>query len=361
MESNEIRIIYGKDAAAMTTKLIESIPLETMIGDKTTSIVIKPNLVVPAKPENGATTHMGIISALIEYLQDHGFGNITIAEGSWVGSNTEDAFRLNGYYRIRDKYGINLVDTKKDRFRKLSYDGLTMDVSETMLSAGFLINLPVLKGHCQTLMTCCLKNMKGCLSDRSKRDFHRWGLMQPIAALNMLVKPALHIIDSISGDLDFEEGGNPVETDRMMIGTDPVLLDAYGASLMGFSPEEIEYIPIAADYGRGSMDIENAKITELNKPEAGSIRPTGAVSRLASHTAPDMACSACYAALIHALKRLEDENGLGRLKGRTIAIGQGYRDKAPEIGVGACCRKAGTGVAGCPASADSILQMLRGL
>ena len=45
MESNEIRIIYGKDAAAMTTKLIESIPLEDMIGDRSTQVVIKPNLV----------------------------------------------------------------------------------------------------------------------------------------------------------------------------------------------------------------------------------------------------------------------------------------------------------------------------
>ena len=361
MESNEIRIIYGKDAAAMTTKLIESIPLEDMIGDRSTQVVIKPNLVVPAKPESGATTHMGIISALIEYLQDHGFGNITIAEGSWVGSNTEDAFRLNGYYKIRDKYGVKLVDTKKDRFRKLTYDGLTMEVSETMLNAGFFINLPVLKGHCQTLMTCCLKNMKGCLSDRSKRDFHRWGLMQPIAALNMLVKPSLHIIDSISGDLDFEEGGNPVETDRMMIGIDPVLLDAYGASLMGFSPEEVEYIPIAESYGRGSMDIESAKITELNKPEAGSIRPTGAVSRLASHTAPDMACSACYASLIHALKRLEENGGMRKLGNMKIACGQGWKGKTMEIGSGVCCSGAKHSVKGCPPSAADILAMLERL
>ena len=361
MESNEIRIIYGKDAAAMTTKLIESIPLEDMIGDRSTQVVIKPNLVVPAKPESGATTHMGIISALIEYLQDHGFGNITIAEGSWVGSNTEDAFRLNGYYKIRDKYGVKLVDTKKDRFRKLTYDGLTMEVSETMLNAGFFINLPVLKGHCQTLMTCCLKNMKGCLSDRSKRDFHRWGLMHPIAALNMLVKPSLHIIDSISGDLDFEEGGNPVETDRMLMGTDPVLLDTYGASLMGFSPEDIEYIPMAAEYGRGSMDIENAVITELNKPEAGNIRATGAVSRLAAHTDPDMACSACYASLIHALKRLDENGETGKLRGRKVACGQGWRGKKMEIGTGACCSGAEHSVKGCPPSAADILAMLEKL
>ena len=185
--------------------------------------------------------------------------------------------------------------------------------------------------------------------------------MQPIAALNMLVKPSLHIIDSISGDLDFEEGGNPVETDRMMIGTDPVLLDAYGASLMGFSPEEVEYIPIAESYGRGSMDIESAKITELNKPEAGSIRPTGAVSRLALHTAPDMACSACYASLIHALKRLEENGGMRKLGNMKIACGQGWKGKTMEIGSGVCCSGAKHSVKGCPPSAADILAMLERL
>ena len=358
MESNEIRIIYGKDAAAMTSKLIESIPLEDMIGDRSTQVVIKPNLVVPAKPESGATTHMGIISALIEYLQDHGFGNITIAEGSWVGSNTEDAFRLNGYYKIRDKYGVKLVDTKKDRFRKLTYDGLTMEVSETMLNAGFFINLPVLKGHCQTVMTHAMKNLKGCLSDKSKRDFHRMGLDRPIAALNAVLHTDLTISDSIFGDLDFEEGGNPVETDRMMAAENPFLLDCYSATLMGYRPEDIGYIKEAIDIGL--LDSFDMEIKELSKPVVLTSKPTGAVKRLSEHTAPADACSACYASLIRALKRLEEEGSLNTLKGK-IAIGQGYRGKEPDLGVGACCSKARLHAPGCPPSSDAIYEMIRKL
>ena len=354
-----ISVIYGKNIHDMTLRLLSSCDLQLPASGANASAVIKPNLVTPSGSDTGATTHTEIVEAIIIHLISLGFRNITVAEGSWVGASTESAFRALGYYDLRDRYGIHLVDTKKDEYRSLAPFGIPMEVSRTVLDADLLINVPVLKGHCQTLMTNAMKNLKGCLSDRSKREFHRLGLDLPIAALNSVIHPDLTIVDSICGDLDFEEGGNPVQTDRMLASADPVLLDAYSATLMGYRPEDIGYIRKAQE--NGLVEDFRWEVKELSKPVVSNARAGGEAKRLSVHTSPIDACSACYAALIHALKRLEDENGLGRLKGRTIAIGQGYRDKAPEIGVGACCRKAGTGVAGCPASADSILQMLRGL
>ena len=69
-------------------------------------------------------------------------------------------------------------------------------------------------------------------------------------------------------------------------------------------------------------------------------------------------CSACFASLIHALKRLDDENLLRSLD-KKIAIGQGYKGKSPELGVGSCCLAALHSVKGCPAKADDIINMLR--
>ncbi len=354
-----ISVIYGKNIHDMTLRLLSSCDLQLPASGANASAVIKPNLVTPSGSDTGATTHTEIVEAIIIHLISLGFRNITVAEGSWVGASTESAFRALGYYDLRDRYGIHLVDTKKDEYRSLAPFGIPMEVSRTVLDADLLINVPVLKGHCQTLMTNAMKNLKGCLSDRSKREFHRLGLDLPIAALNSVIHPDLTIVDSICGDLDFEEGGNPVQTDRMLASAYPVLLDAYSATLMGYRPEDIGYIRKAQEIGL--IEDFRWEVKELSKPVVSNARAGGEAKRLSVHTSPIDACSACYAALIHALKRLEDENGLGRLKGRTIAIGQGYSDKAPEIGVGACCRKAGTGVAGCPASADSILQMLRGL
>ena len=56
------------------------------------------------------------------------------------------------------------------------------------------------------------------------------------------------------GDLDFEEGGTPVQTNRMMLGFDAVQMDAYGRSLMGLAPEEVPYIELAEQYGAGKTE-----------------------------------------------------------------------------------------------------------
>ena len=342
----------------MTKALLEAENTSALIGDKNSKIVIKPNFVIAGRPEDGATTHTEITTAVIEYLQENGFEDITIAEGSWVGSRTEDAFRLLDYYGIARRYGVSLVDTKKDRFRKVESHGIAMEICETALNADFIINLPVLKGHCQTLMTHAMKNLKGFLSDRSKRDFHRFGLMRPIAAINDVIKPGLIISDSLCGDLDFEEGGNPVQMDRMMAATDAVLFDAYAASLLGFSVSDIGYLEVAAEWGIGDTDPTRADVIELNKPLSIPAKPRGQAQRLAKYTAADDACSACFASLIHALKRL-DEEGLLYSLDKKIAIGQGYKGKSPELGVGACCMGAEHGVKGCPPKAEDILKMLR--
>ena len=342
----------------MTRKLLEA-ESNLLPSDYSASIILKPNLVTPSDPADGAVTHTEIVEETVHFLSSKGYRNITIAEGSWVGAQTESCFRRLGYYDIAKRFGIKLLDTKKDKFCKVSPCGIDMEVSETALNTDFLINMPVLKGHCQTHMTHAMKNLKGLISDKSKRDFHRLGLDRPIAALNTVFKPGLIISDSICGDLDFEEGGNPVRTDRMMAASDAVLLDAYASTLMGFSPDDIGYIREARKLGL--LHEADWEIKELSKPTSTGVKPTGIAKRLAAYTDPIDACSACYAALIHALKRLDDDGVLHKLDKKKIAIGQGWREKSPELGCGACCSKAIKTVTGCPVRADNILTMLRSL
>ena len=170
--------IFGTNAHAMTRALMESAGAACKIPSGA-SVALKPNLVVAASPETGATTHAGVLSGAIEYLRDHGFRDISIIEGSWVGDDTGRAFRAAGYEAVGKKYGVPLFDLKRDKTRRVDTPLRPMDICCRALDADYLINLPVLKGHCQTAMTCALKNCKGCLPDREKRRFHSEGLMRP--------------------------------------------------------------------------------------------------------------------------------------------------------------------------------------
>jgi uncharacterized protein (DUF362 family) len=359
MERNELLVIYGDDPAAMTRALLEEIHPEREIptGGR---VVLKPNLVVAKKSDSGATTHTEIVRATIEYLRGHGVNDLLLAEGSWVGDDTKRAFRVSGFERLAQEMDIPMLDLKDDEYETVTSDGIAMQISKTVLAADYLISFPVLKGHCQTNMTCALKNMKGCLSDRSKRMFHTLGLHRPIAALNAVRCADLVLADSLCGDLDFEEGGNPVRTDRMIAAKDSVLLDSYGTRLLGFELDDVPYIRLAEQLGVGSTDLSQAKINELNRAKSAA-QPvsTRRIRALEGYVDSRDACSACYGNLIHALSRLEEQ---GLLDGLYTAVYNGQAFRGQElcgIGIGECCNGAPTCVHGCPPSAQDIVHALR--
>jgi len=358
MDIKEILITYGNNIEAMALNLAEEADLASLIGDRKKRIGLKPNLVVARPASNGATTHVEIASGLVSYLKKNGFKNIVILEGAWVGGSTTEAFKVCGYKKLADETGVTLIDTKNDKTRLCDCKGLKMEICESALSLDFMINIPVMKGHCQTKITCALKNNKGLIPDSEKRRFHTIGLTKPIAHLNTVIRNDFIIVDGICGDLDFEEGGNPIYSGRMFAAIDPVLCDAYIASLMGFSSGDIPYITLAEKLGIGSADLDSLIIRELNSCTEESVNSTPSlkVKKLAEFVSENNACSACYASLIYALSRLKNVE-LALLK-RKICVGQDFSGKQGYIGTGECCRDFKFFCPGCPPSGETILKFL---
>ena len=353
---SDITVIYGTDVVEMTYRLLRDADVESQIGSGM-RVVIKPNLVVARPASEGATTHPEIVEGIVLFLKDCGVTSPTVAEGAWLGEATDRAFERCGYKNLAKKYGLKLFDTKKDDVARINACGLTLGVCKTVADADFLINVPVLKGHCQTALTCCLKNMKGCIPDAEKRRYHNIGLHKPIAALNTILKPNLHVIDGICGDPTFEEGGNPVVSNRILLGTDPVLLDSYAATLLGLEPTNIGYLRYAAEYGIGTLLDETTTICEQrtkNRQQASPAGQSDLVRRLAGHIDEQNACSACFAALVCALH----QTGTRHLKDK-IKIGQGFRGQTCSgFGVGNCTAGCKHSVPGCPPTATEIVRHL---
>lgn len=380
MNKNELILIYGTDYTAMTKELLEHAGLDGQIREKCCGplsvckeeradqesqakkrirIGIKPNLVAPVPAEDGATTHPEVVEGLIRYLKEHGYENLVIMESSWVGDRTEDAFDLCGYYDLADRYQVELLDMKKTKAVELDCRGMKLTVCEPALQVDFLINVPVLKGHCQTRMTCALKNMKGLLPDSQKRAFHRMGLHKPIGHLSAGIHQDFVLVDSICGDLSFEDGGNPVQQDRLIAAADPVLCDAWCCHLLHIPVEEVPYIGYAADCGCGDMDIAHARITELNKPFRDmDLSSAGKALRLSELAEDVESCSACYGSLMPALNRLQEEGLLENLQGK-VCIGQGYRDRTGDLGVGNCTRHFARHLPGCPPTEQEMYDFLK--
>ena len=359
MNKKDLYVIYGSKPLQMIKEILNNINLADQL-DPGMSIALKPNLVLARPSHEGATTSPLIVEGIIQYLLEHNLKSISIMEGSWVGDRTSRAFQVCGYEEISRKYNVPLIDLQKDSFKEIPVGGISLKVCNKALEADYLINIPVLKAHCQTLFTCALKNLKGCIPDSEKRRYHSLGLHKPIAYLSLALKVDLNIVDALNGDLTFEEGGNPVQMDRIIIGQDPVLVDNYCSSLIGYTKEDIPYLKLAEELGVGEGELNRASIREygLEEKYRSTFTPSRLVARLTKRVEASEACSACYGGLVHALKRL-DENGLLNKINKKIVIGQGYKGKDVEgIGIGNCTSQCINHLRGCPPSAVQIIKFL---
>ena len=346
----------------MTKRLLTQSGLAELLPERTEHdpcIAIKPNLVTPSPASFGATTHPEIVAGIIEFLQEHGYMNIVIAEGSWVGDKTQEAFEYCGYNSLAGEYSVSLVDMQKEKGCTVDCAGEQLSICRCVRDWDFLINVPVLKGHCQTHITCALKNLKGLIPNTEKRRFHSMGLHRPIAHLNAGIRQDFIVVDHICGDLSFEEGGDPVTRNCIMAAADPVLTDAYVCSLLSYETEEVPYIGMAEELGIGSSDLSGLRLMTC-EGEPYEDLPARSILDVSYAVDEVDSCSACYGVLIPALEKLKEEGLLDRLPD-SIAIGQGHRGMSGLLGIGNCTSGFDVCIKGCPPKEEDIYTQLKSI
>jgi uncharacterized protein (DUF362 family) len=135
------------------------------------------------------------------------------------------------------------------------------------------ISIPILKHHATTILTGALKNMMGLTTRKTNVTFHLGSgkrndpeyLAQCIADLNLVRKPDLVVADAI----EFITGNGPSgpgplkKLDIVIAGTDPVAIDAFGASCLDMAPADILTVTRAYDHGLGEMDLSKLSVLEI--------------------------------------------------------------------------------------------------
>ena len=363
----EVVIVYGSQVEKMVRRLMEETgALDHLRPDD--SVMIKPNLVASRENWVGVDTDPRVIEALVKSLRDRGVHRITVGDGSGMGNSATKAFEYCGYRDLSVRYGLRLVDLEKGEFIKkpVSIDGpfKTLEIARTVVECDYLINVPVLKAHNETLVTCSLKNLKGTMPRSMKTGFHSVNLHKAIAQLNSVLVPHLTLVDGLQGDLHSEIGHDPVVMDRIILGTNPVEVDSVAADMLGYAPRNIRHIAYSADAGLGSCDLKEITTRSLNRP-SGKKRfspPIHYSKRFPCDINAEGACCTCMGNLLFALERLKEQDLLSERL--SFLIGQNPRipsidKKRVTIAVGQCASKqdeADLRIDECPPTAGSIYQ-----
>jgi len=213
-------------------------------------ILIKPNLLLAAKPQKAVTTHPLFLEAMIEILS--GFtdaSRITIADSPGAGipytrENLEKVYRETGVMDVAQKTGCILnFDTGYKPFALKNGKAIKMvDVISPALQADKIINLCKFKTHNLTSMTGAVKNMFGVVPGFSKIGHHlRFtdlkAFSQMLVDIAYHVKPTVNIMDGILGMEGEGPGmsGIPRDIGLVLASTDPLAMDMVVARLMGLA------------------------------------------------------------------------------------------------------------------------------
>jgi len=310
-----IHVFYGLDAAGSTNALIDAAaPFYTL--SQHSRVLIKPNIVAAKREWLGVNTRPQVVEAVIRRLQDIGVRKITVADGSGVGHSASEAFRILGYDAIAERYGVSLLDIEKDEFvscqTRCSGPFRKLQVSRTVAESDFVVNIPVLKAHGETKLTCSLKNLKGVMPKDMKPKFHSVDLHRAIVQLNSVIGADFILVDGAYGDLSSELGGNPVEMGIMAAGSDPLEIDAFAAASIGFKPSDIMHLAHYADFRGIDLTDYQPEVRELNRPaeQKQFTADTGILDRFPCRVTAEGVCCTCRGNLIFALKRLQERGAL---------------------------------------------------
>lgn len=167
----------------------------------------------------------------------------------------------------------NFVETPVAKARALKKTSVVRE----FLDCDVLINLPIIKNHVGVGMSGNLKNLMGANSNAANQFFHagsgaksEYGdvpfLAQCIADMNTLRKPDLCVADATEFLLTNGPAG-PGELRKLgkvILGTDPVAVDAFGAPFVDLKASEVLMITKSAEWGLGQPDISKLKIREIS-------------------------------------------------------------------------------------------------
>lgn len=238
-------------------------------------VFIKPNIVfwtrVVPFPKWGVITTSRVVADMVTLLKERGIDDITIGEGMVLGDPKDfetplHAFEYLGYGILKKRYGVKYLNALERPFKKLDLGGgVTMRFNTDIVNSDFVVDLPVLKCHNQTVVSLGIKNLKGMIDIASRKrahnmnpgkDLHFW-----ISKLADKMPPMFTLIDGIYTN---ERGpgfdGRLHRSNLLIASADVLSADLVGAKVLGHEPGKVPHLVHAATKRKRPHDLSDIEV-----------------------------------------------------------------------------------------------------
>jgi uncharacterized protein (DUF362 family)/Pyruvate/2-oxoacid:ferredoxin oxidoreductase delta subunit len=310
-------------------------------GDR---VLLKPNLLMSARPDRAVVTHPAFVEAVAAMVTD--FGAIPFLGDSPPMGKLGRVLSKSGYDAFMQRLNVKAIPFTETVPVEYSEDRMfrRINLAKEVFELDAVINLPKLKTHTQMVMTLAVKNLFGLIVGADKAGWHMAAgkdfdtFATVLVQILEKVRPAVSIVDGILG----MEGNGPSNGAPRAVGlvgasTDPVALDAELCRLVGIPVDLVRTCVIGERLGIGNALAERIErvgdtpkrfpLKDFKPPKSmtmtwnlGASNPIRKFFENHLITRPDIdtsACQACGVCMSHCPPRAI------RQKGETMIIDRG--------------------------------------
>ena len=276
---SRVAICRASDYAVDLSRLLHEVLKQFSLPLLGKTILLKPNFVQPDS-QNVVNTHPAVVGAAFDTFLRLGAKRVVVGEGPGHERDTEaivETIRLREYLgSLPGKFvDLNVDDVERVALKTRASKLKELYLSKTVLRADFVVSMPKLKTHHWAGVTLSLKNMFGIVPGSCygwpKNALHWAAISRSILDINGTVRPDFAIVDGIVG----MEGNGPIQGTAkkcgvLVLGDDPVAVDATCARIMGLAPERVNYL---AQAGLLLGHLKEENIRQLGETVAGVRTP----------------------------------------------------------------------------------------
>lgn len=260
--TGKMSIITGPDRMKTITRGLEALGgIETFIkrGDR---VLLKVNAAFATPPILSATTNPQLVTEVARLCYKAGASSVVVTDNPI--NDPKSCFSLTGLEEATQSAGAKLLLPRDEFFKPTTIESGELIRNWPILWEPFrginkVIGIAPVKDHHRSGASMSMKNWYGLLGGR-RNIFHQ-DIHNIIKELAMMVRPTLVVLDGITTMITNGPTGGSLadlkQTQTMIVSTDQVAADAFGATLMGKTVANLPYIAKAAAAGVGTADYES--------------------------------------------------------------------------------------------------------
>jgi len=265
----KMSIARGKNRAATIHLAIESLGgIETFIkkGDR---VLLKVNAAFASPAMLSATTHPAIITEMAQLCYGAGAESVVVTDNPI--NDPASCFNLSGIAEAARRAGAKVILPRAELFKSLTVPQAKLIRNRPVLYQPLVditkvIGMAPVKDHHRSGASMVMKNWYGLLGGR-RNIFHQ-DINTIIKELAMMVNPSLVILDGTMSMMTNGPTGGSLsdlkQTNTMIVATDQVAADAFGATLLDRTINDLPFIRMAEKAGLGTADYRSLDPVELS-------------------------------------------------------------------------------------------------